>query len=239
MDPKYAKKLLQKTKKDFEKIAPLFSKTRAYPRPEMKYFVDRYVKSGQKILDVGCGNGHIFELLKDKKVNYLGVDSSKTLISQARKKYPRAKFKIADALNLKFPKESFDLISSFAFLHHIPSQELRQQFLKNICQILKSKGYFICTCWHSFAGKKMKYIEEFNKLKLAGKSKLDLNDAPVPWKDSRGKTLAEIYYHRFARPELKKLFERAGFKIIELFYEKKGKKSKIGEADNLCIVAQK
>lgn len=239
MDPNYAQKLLQKTKRDFEKIALQFSQTRAYPRSEMRYFVEKYAKQDMKILDIGCGNGHIFELLKNKKINYLGIDGSKTLILQARKNYPQTEFKIADALNLKFPKNNFDLIFSFAFLHHIPSEKLRKTILKNIYNFLKPKGYFVCTCWNSFAGRKMKYIEKFNALNLSGKSKLDFNDALVPWKNSKGEILSEIYYHRFTKEEIKNLFKESRFKITELFYEKKGKKAKIEEADNLCILGSK
>ncbi|MEW6408142.1 MAG: class I SAM-dependent methyltransferase, partial [Patescibacteria group bacterium] len=199
----------------------------------------------QRIFDVGCGNGLFFELLKNKKVDYLGVDSSKKLILEARKKYPKAKFFIGDALNLKFSKNNFnspwrrfDLIFSFAFLHHLPGEKMRQDFLKNIYRLLKPQGYFICTCWNSFAGRKMKYIRKYNKLWRQGKSKLDYNDSLVPWKDAKGKILAEIYYHRFGQAEIKKLFESVGFKIVELFYEKNGKKSDVKKADNLCVVGK-
>lgn len=238
MELKKAKFVFKKTKRDFEKIAEYFSQTRARPRPEMKYFARKYAQAGQKILDIGCGNGLFFELIKNKKISYIGIDSSKKLILEARKKYPHAKFKVIDALNLKFKKQSFDLIFSFAFLHHLPGKELRQKFLENIYKILKPRGYFICTCWNSFAGRKMKYIEKFNKLKLADKSGLDFNDALIPWKNSKGEVLAEIYYHRFTRVELKKLFKDAGFKVIEIFYEKKGKKSKIKKGDNSCVIAR-
>lgn len=237
MDQIYAKKIIRKNKRAFEKIARYFSQTRAYPRPEMKYFAKKYVRPGQRILDVGCGNGLFFELLKNKKVNYLGVDGSKKLILEARKKYPKTKFIVSRATNLKFPDKSFDLIFSFAFLHHLPSEKLRQKFLKDIYKILKPQGYFICTCWNSFAGRKVKYLEKFNELWRRGKSKLDFNDALVPWRNSKGKVLAKIYYHRFTQAEIKKLFNDAGFKIIEFFYQKKGKKSNMKKADNLCVAA--
>ena len=161
MDIKDAKKLIKKTKRDFEKIALQFSYTRIFPRPEMKYFAGKYLKPHQKILDIGCGNGLFFELIKDKEINYTGIDSSKKLISFARKKYPRTKFLVKNALELNFKKNYFDLIFSFAFLHHIPSESLRLNFLQNIYKLLKPKGYFICTCWNSFAGRKMKSIKTY------------------------------------------------------------------------------
>lgn len=236
MNQKYAQRLFKRTQAAFEKIAQHFSQTRNRPRPVMKYFVCRYVKPGQQILDLACGNGIFFELLKDKKIHYLGIDSSKTLILEAKRKYPQAKFVVGDVLKLKLNRK-FDLVFSFAFLHHLPGMAMRNKFLKKIQKILKPKGYFICTCWNSFSGKKMKYLEKFNALYEAGKSKLDFNDALVPWKDSKGKVLAKIYYHRFRQQELKELFETAGFKIIELFYEKDGKKSSEQKGDNLCLVA--
>lgn len=239
MDLPYAKRLIQKTKADFEKIAKQFSKTRVYPRPEMGYFVKKYVKSGQKILDVGCGNGRIFELLKNKNIDYTGIDGSKTLISEARKKYPNEKFFVKDALRIEFKRKNFDLIFAFAFLHHLPSENFRKKFLEIIYKILKPQRYFVCTVWNLFPKDRIKCIEKFNAEKLAGKTELDFNDTFIPWKNTKGEILAKRYYHGFTRSELKRLFEETGFRIGELFYEKKGKKSNIGEADNLCIAGQK
>ncbi|PIX02803.1 SAM-dependent methyltransferase, partial [bacterium (Candidatus Gribaldobacteria) CG_4_8_14_3_um_filter_42_11] len=41
------------------------------------------VKDGDKVLDVGCGNGRLVKAFENKKISYLGVDNSEKLIKLA------------------------------------------------------------------------------------------------------------------------------------------------------------
>jgi len=240
MDLILAKKLIQKTQRDYDKIAAHFSATRAYPPERMKYFVEKYVHSGMKILDIGCGNGRVTQLFAGLRVDYTGIDGSKNIIVEAKKLFPKEKFVVGDATKLNFPVNTFDLIFSFASFHHIPSRELRENFLKNVYHILKPKKYFICTVWNFFDKKGTEQIKKFNELKKEGKSKLDENDVLVAWKNSDRKTITERYYHGFTESEIKKLFIKTGFKVVEFFYEKNGKPTNnIREAGNLCLVGKK
>lgn len=240
MDSKYAKEILEKTCSDYNKIAVHFSATRAYPPERMGYFVKKYVRSGMKILDIGCGNGRVTQLFTGLRVNYTGLDSSKNIIEEAKKLFPKEKFLVFDATKLNFLADTFDLILSFASLHHIPSRTLREIFLKDVYDILKPKGYFICTVWNFFDKKGKKLIKKFNEMRVKEKTGLDENDVFVPWKSSRGKIMTERYYHGFTENEIKKLFINAGFKIVEFFYEKDGKFTKdIRKAGNLCLAVKK
>jgi ubiquinone/menaquinone biosynthesis C-methylase UbiE len=53
-----------------------------------------YIESNQKVLDLGCGNGRLFKILKNKNIKYIGVDNSEMLLLEAQKQYPedREKF---------------------------------------------------------------------------------------------------------------------------------------------------
>jgi len=106
-----------------------------------------YAKSGLKILDLGCGNGRLLNALKDKEVEYVGVDNSEKLLSEAQKNYPEYKDKFwkADALNLPFAENEFDMIYSIAVLQHIPSKEYRMKFLKECLRTLKKDGKLVLT----------------------------------------------------------------------------------------------
>ncbi|PJB09259.1 hypothetical protein CO121_00925, partial [bacterium (Candidatus Gribaldobacteria) CG_4_9_14_3_um_filter_36_15] len=161
MKKEYAEQLLKKTKEGYDEIAEEFSTTREEVWEEMSFLFNDYVIPGDKILDLGCGNGRFFELLEDKDIDYIGVDFSQKLIEIARKKYlhppqvfakqkfgrARIKFQKADALNLPFPNNYFDKIYSIAVLHHIPSKQLRLQFLKEARRVLKLNGLLILTVW--------------------------------------------------------------------------------------------
>ena len=198
--------------------------------PEMKFLVDDYTIAGEKILDLGCGNGRLLEFLKDKKIDYIGVDFSEKLITAAKKKFPKARFQRADALNLPFPKNFFDKIYSIAVLHHIPSEEFRLQFLKEAKRILKPEGLLILTVWKFHQAKELYLIFKYTILKLIGKSKLGWKDIFEPW----GKKV-DRYYHCFSKRELIKLVRKSGFGIKESDIARNVR----GNRQNLYLIAQK
>jgi ubiquinone/menaquinone biosynthesis C-methylase UbiE len=228
MKKEYAEQLLKKTKEDYNQIAEEFSITRKEIWDEIDFLFDDYVIPGDKILDLGCGNGRFFELLKDKDVNYIGVDFSEKLIEIAKKKYPKVKFQVADALNLPFPNNYFDIIYSIAVLHHIPSREFRQQFLKEARRILKPNGLLILTVWKLKSKKNWSLFLKYTTLKLIGK--LERRDAFQSW----GKKM-ERYLHLFSMEELSELANEAKFKII-----KKGiVENEKGNRKNIYLVIEK
>lgn len=208
MDRKYAKFLLQKTRKDFDLIAPDFSRTRWSIWAEFENFRE-YLKDGDKVLDAGCGNGRLLDLFKDKNIDYVGLDFSKGLIEIARKKHSQHRFVVGDVLDLPFSNDSFNIVFSVAVLHHIPSKEFRQKVLKEARRVLKPGGTLILTVWDVWGKKKAWFnVLKHSFLKILGQSKLDFLDVFVPWGDK-----ALRYYHYFTKTELVNLVKEAGFKI--------------------------
>ena len=229
MDKDHAQYLLNKTKEDYNLIAEDFSNKRAEMWEELNSIVD-YIKDGEKILDLGCGNGRLYEILKDKNIDYYGVDISEKLIEISRQKYPQAKFQVADALNLPFPEEFFDKVFGIAVLHHIPSRELRVQSLKEIKRILKPKGILFLTVWKFHGLKEKLLLLKFTIVKLLGQIKLDFGDIFKPW----GKK-TERYYHCFSKRELKTMVEEIGFNIRKISVVR----NKRGNRQNILLIAEK
>ncbi|MFC1630003.1 class I SAM-dependent methyltransferase [Patescibacteria group bacterium] len=229
MDKKYAQYLLQKTKDDYTAIADHFSRTRSFVWDDLKVF-EKYITSGEKVLDLGCGNGRLSEIYKGTE--YVGVDNSEKLIQIAKQKYPDNEFLVADAFQLPFPDNYFDKVFSIAVLHHIPSKELRLQFLKEVKRILKPKGLLIFTVWNLWNKRSAwKLFLKFTLLKLLRKSKLDYKDIFYPWKDQNGKIMISRYFHLFNKEELGNLLQNSGFKIRE--------KGTLKRGFNTYFVAQK
>ncbi len=213
MDKDYAKYLLNKTLQDYNLIAEDYARTRGFIW-DIESLAE-YVLPGERILDLGCGNGRLLEIIKDKKIDYIGVDASEKLIEIAKKNYPNSKFQVADALNLPFPDNYFDKIFSIRVLHHFPSEEFRFQFLKEAKRVLKPKGFLILTVWNVWGCKDKKYLWLLIKstfLKIIGKSKLNFGDTFIPW----GKKVLR-YQHYFTKNELKNLVKKTGFKIKKVY----------------------
>jgi len=237
MDKKYAEYLLVKTRQDYDRIAEYFSTTRAFLWRELIPLM-KYVRPGDKILDLGCGNGRLFSLLKDRNIEYVGVDSSKELIKIAKEKNKEGnpKFIVEEALDLPFSENYFDRIYSIAVLHHIPSHDFRLEFLREVKQILKPKGLLILTVWN-LAGRKVGFrlLVKYTILRFLGKSKLGVRDVFYPWKTSKNKTLAQRYVHCFKKSELEDLFREVGFKVKDSGFIARGKSKEA----NIYLVAEK
>ncbi|MDP2664322.1 MAG: methyltransferase domain-containing protein [bacterium] len=229
MNPKYADYLMAKTRQDYNLIAGDFSRTRNRVWEELE-FLGKYVCDNEKILDVGCGNGRLYELFKERTIDYYGVDFSEELVGIAGKRYPQFKFQVADALNLPFPDNFFDKVFGVAIFHHIPSKELRMRFLKEMKRVLKPEGRLIMTVWKFHETRDLLLIFKSTILKLLGLSKLDFGDILEPW----GKKIKR-YYHCFSRRELRGAMTGAGFKIKELGVLK----NKRGNRQNVCVIAKK
>lgn len=229
MDLEYAKYLLKKTRQGYDLIADEFSVTRQEIWPELNFLFEDYLTEGEKILDLGCGNGRWFKLFQKKKIDYVGVDFSEELIKIAQRNYPQAKFQTADVLKLPFPDKYFNKIYSIAVLHHIPSEELRLKSLKEVKRVLNPGGILILTTWKFHDKKEYFLLFKYTILKLIGKSNLDFKDVFESW----GKKIKR-YYHFFSERELVGLAKKTGFEI-----KKNGVvKNKRGNRQNIYLVAK-
>lgn len=95
--------------------------------------------SNKKLLDIGCGYGRFLKAAETEFETY-GIDPSEFVISQAQKYAINTKFEAATISSYR-PKKSFDVITAFDVLEHVPETE------KSIVRIkswLKSEGILFC-----------------------------------------------------------------------------------------------
>ena len=79
-------------------------------------------KRGERILDVGCGTGHLTKLIAEMGAEVVGIDSSPEMIEAARTAWPDINFVLADAADFSFT-EPFDAVFSNAALHWVTEAE--------------------------------------------------------------------------------------------------------------------
>lgn len=216
-------------------ISEDFSTSRPFAWEDLRPLA-QYTSEGDKVLDLGCGNGRLLQIFQDKNIDYFGVDNSEKLIEIAKKKNPNVKFQTADALNLPLPDNYFDEIYSIALLHHIPSAELRLRLLKEAKRVLKPKGLLILTVWNLWQRKTAWNLFIKNIfLKLTGKSKLDFKDIFYPWKGQNREVVIQRYFHLFTKGELKNLVQKAGFKVKEIRTLKRER----SRESNILLISEK
>jgi len=74
---------------------------------------------GERILDAGCGTGHLAAKIAASGAVVLGIDSSPAMIAQARQNFPKLHFQLADLREFRPSGAPFDAVFSNAALHWI------------------------------------------------------------------------------------------------------------------------
>ncbi len=77
---------------------------------------------GERVLDLGCGTGHLTTRIAGSGADTIGIDASEEMLRQARTVAPDCEFVRADARAVPFDR-SFDAVFSNAVLHWIPDQD--------------------------------------------------------------------------------------------------------------------
>lgn len=219
-------KIFSELELGYNQMADKFSNTRKNFWRDLEFIAD-YIGDGDVVLDYGCGNGRFLEIIKNKKINYTGVDISQKLIDLARKKYPNQKnsfFKIASQASLAFSDNFFNRIISVAVFHHFPEEYAREK-ARELYRITKPGGQVIITTWNLWQKKHWKNIFNFfisvGKIFHIGKyADFGFYDIFVPFKNNQGAVFNR--YHRvYTGNSLAKIFLSAGFEIEKCFLQNK------------------
>lgn len=98
------------------------------------------------ILDVGCGAGFLTNFMAENGFNVSGIDLSQESLNVAHKHdtTKKVRYKLANAYELPYPDQSFDIITSLDFLEHVDSP---QSVIKEVSRVLKPNGLFF---YHTF-----------------------------------------------------------------------------------------
>lgn len=98
-------------------------------------------QSDERVLDVGCGTGHLTAEIAGQGREVLGIDASEEMIEQARANYPALEFRHVDARAFTADQE-FDAAFSNAALHWIPAED-HEIVLETVRDALASDGRFV------------------------------------------------------------------------------------------------
>jgi trans-aconitate 2-methyltransferase len=96
-------------------------------------------RAGERILDLGCGTGHLSAQIAESGALVTGVDRSPEMVAAAQAAYPKLKFEVVDARKLAF-NEIFDAVFSNATLHWIHEPDA---VLQGIFKALRPGGRFV------------------------------------------------------------------------------------------------
>ena len=151
------------------------------------------------ILDIGCGNGWLTNLLIDKGFNAYGIDSSEKGIRIANQKNP-GRFFLHDAEKTDLPPEiqniTFDTILSTEVIEHLYSPSSFLQLCRQILEKNEKGELILTTPYHGY----------WKNLALAISGKMD-GHFTVLWEGGHVKF--------FSRKTLSLALERSGFEVVK------------------------
>lgn len=209
----------------YNNIATHFSKTRHFIWPEMYEFLP-YIKPGSHIIDIGCGNGRLLGMLKDKNHTYVGIDQSDKLLEVARKLWPNYSFEEGDMETYHYGRERFDAAFFIASIHHLTTHEAQIKTLQRVSVALKPSGFIFITTWNMWQPKYRHYIQ-----------KEPFHHSYIPY-DNRT-TVSYRFYYAFTKTELVKVCRDAGLKVVDVWYSNKEQRVTKADGRNICLIAQK
>ena len=144
------------------------------------------IPPGADVLELGCGAGIPMTAALAEGRRVTGVDISTTQIELARRNVPTATFLQADMTTLEFAPRSFDAVTAFYSLTHVPRDE-QGPLLERIARWLRPGGVFVASMG-------------------AGD---DPGDVEHDWLG------VDMYFSHFGAKKNRRLVERAGFEVEE------------------------
>ncbi|MBV9956904.1 MAG: class I SAM-dependent methyltransferase [Acidobacteria bacterium] len=104
---------------------------------------------GLKVLEIGCGLGTDGAQFARAGADYTGVDLTEAAVELARRRFELfglpGTFRTADAENLDFADDTFDLVYSHGVLHHTPDTE---RAVREVHRVLKPGGRAVVMLYH-------------------------------------------------------------------------------------------
>lgn len=105
----------------------------------------QYLPRGQRVLDVGCGNGFSTAMFARYASAVLGIDYSQEMIKRAQQEVghlTNVAFQCVDVVNLDLPSASFDVAVSQRCLINLRDWESQKKAIGNIAQVVRPGGHF-------------------------------------------------------------------------------------------------
>jgi ubiquinone/menaquinone biosynthesis C-methylase UbiE len=132
----------------YDRMADGYLSTKQEDDPEVAAALEqmaRLLTEGAAVLDLGCGAGIPATLwFAEHGYAVTGVDISARQLELAKERVPNATFIKADMTALDFPPGTFDAVTAFYSIIHVPREE-QQALIGNIARWLKPGGVLMAT----------------------------------------------------------------------------------------------
>jgi SAM-dependent methyltransferase len=186
---------------------------------------------GRKLLDIGCGVGHLLAEAQSAKFQVTGVDVSKELLDQATHNAPGAELHLGAVENLDLPHTIFDICVLADTLAHVPNP---MSVMKTVWKLLKPGGTILVATpslesftsrimrekWLEFKTEHLFYLSPSNLHLLLYKSGFD-SIRTLPHKKVLNLEYVESHFDRYPSNSLPAVIFRKGLNLAPGFVKRR------------------
>jgi len=97
----------------------------------------------KRVLEIGCGNGALFDFLNFDPANYRGVDFSPTLLAAFQSRYPQVALERAEGASYADHENQYDLIFSHGVIQYFDMPMLDTHFA-SARRMMHKNSLFVC-----------------------------------------------------------------------------------------------
>ena len=229
MEKSTAEKLISINLQFYQTFSNQFSATRQRIQPGVRKILAE-LNPDDNILDIGCGNGNVWQVLADgnHRGAYVGLDFSSEILKIAAleanerlTQLPGLIFPIFLLVDLiendwasSIPSSPFNSVFLFAVLHHLPSVQVRSNVLQQIRRLLTPESRLCISVWQFLNSARLRArIQDWSKLCI-NPHDIDPGDFLIDW---RSGGTGFRYVHHFGEEELHILASQNGFKVVNTF----------------------
>ena len=104
--------------------------------------IEARLPKGSKILDVGCGTGHLAAELARRGYDTWGTDLSAGMVEYARTNYNQDRYQVGDIEKIPFPDNFFDGIVCLGVVEYLANDDAA---LSEMHRVLRPGGFAVIT----------------------------------------------------------------------------------------------
>lgn len=173
--------------------------------------LESHIPPGTKILDIGCGTGHLAGELMNRGYDAWGVDFSAGMVQYAREHYNPERFSAGDIENIKFPDSTFDGVMCLGVVEYLDSDE---PALREMWRVLKPGGYAVITTPNSMCP--FYYIDRAIETMVGVARPVVRTVRPKPPVDpAKAADLPMVAHRRYNRRRWQQLMRSVGLETVD------------------------